>query len=102
MIRECPHCSDRTVHVKDILFGNSQCMKCGHVVGVHWLPTAFFSTLIFLVTITTTFMVFVQMGGYIAILWFTLPIGALSYLKARFSPLETKMGSDGVGTPSDA
>ena len=63
---------------------------------------AFFSVLIFFVTITTTFMVFVQMGGYAALLWFTLPIGALSYLKARFSPLETKVDSNGFSRASDA
>lgn len=88
--------------IKDILFGNCQCSKCKHIVGVHWIVAAFFSVLIFLVTVSTTFMVFVQMGVYAALLWFTLPIGALSYLKARFGALETKADPNGLSSASDA
>lgn len=52
--------------------------------------SAFFSVVIFIAAVTTTFVVLIQLGLYAALLWFTLPVGALSYLKARFGPLETK------------
>ena len=66
------------------------------------MPAAVFSVIIFVVTVISTLMIFVQMGGYAALLWFTLPIGALSYLKARFSPLETKSDQNGPSSVSDA
>jgi hypothetical protein len=46
-------------------------------------------------TLTTTTMVLMQSGLYAAILWFPFPIGSLSYIKARFSPLETKEEGSG-------
>jgi hypothetical protein len=46
-------------------------------------------------------MVFLQMGAYAALLWFTFPVGALSYLKARFGPLETKIDTDRLTNASD-
>lgn len=90
MYRDCPNCSESTIRVKDILFADSICRKCKRIVGVHRAASAFFSVVIFVVTVVTTFMVLVQQGFYAALLWFTLPVGALSYLKARFSPLETR------------
>jgi uncharacterized protein (DUF983 family) len=88
--RACPNCMAKSIPLSEILFSSCQCVKCGALVGVHWAARFGFSVLIFAVTITTTTMVLVQSGLYAAILWFTLPIGALSYIKARFSPLETK------------
>ncbi|MDH3989455.1 MAG: hypothetical protein OEV34_10020 [Gammaproteobacteria bacterium] len=46
-------------------------------------------------------MVVLQMGIYAALLWFTFPIGALSYLKARFGPLETKIDTDWLANAPD-
>lgn len=57
---------------------------------MHWAAYFGFNILIFAVTAVTTTMVLMQSGLYAAILWFTLPIGSLSYIKARYSPLETK------------
>jgi len=46
-------------------------------------------------------MVVLQMGTYAALLWFTFPIGALSYLKARLGPLETKSDAERLANASD-
>lgn len=46
-------------------------------------------------------MVFLQLGAYAALLWFTFPVGALSYLKARFGPLETKIDADRFANAPD-
>jgi hypothetical protein len=60
------------------------------VVGVHSGAYLSFNILIAAVALTTTIMVLMQLGVYAAIVWFPFPVGSLSYLKARFSPLETK------------
>lgn len=49
-----------------------------------------FSGAIFLVTAVTTFIVLVELGFYGALIWFSVPVGAMSYIKARFGPLEVK------------
>ena len=49
-----------------------------------------FFVVIFAITFVSTVAVLAQFGIYAAILWFSFPIGAIGYLKARFSPLETK------------
>jgi len=59
-------------------------------VGVRRLAAAAFYFTAFLVTGFSTLIVAVQLGYLWAVIWFTVPIGALAYLKARFSPLETK------------
>lgn len=48
-----------------------------------------FNFLILMVAIATTAMVFLQAGLYAAIVWLPFPVGALSYLKARFCRLES-------------
>lgn len=90
MTRECPNCSANSIPLSQILFSNARCGRCGALVGVHWIAYLGFSILIFGSTLVTTLMVLMQSGMYAAILWFPFPIGSLSYLKARFSPLETK------------
>ena len=90
MIRECPNCCARSIPLSDVLFGNCRCAKCGAVVGVHSVAYLSFNILIVAVTLTTTIMVLMQLGVYAAIVWFPFPVGSLSYIKARFSPLETK------------
>jgi hypothetical protein len=57
---------------------------------VHWIAAAGFSLVIFVVTLISTLAVFSQMGFYAAILWFSFPIGSLTYVKVRFCPLEAK------------
>jgi hypothetical protein len=48
-----------------------------------------------LVTSLSTIAVVAQFGIYAALLWFPFPVGALGYLKARFSPLEVKVAQPG-------
>jgi hypothetical protein len=48
------------------------------------------------VTSLSTIAVLAQFGIYAALLWFPFPVGALGYLKARFSPLEVKVARPGV------
>ena len=57
---------------------------------MHWAAYFGFNVLIIAITLTTTTMVLMQSGLYAAILWFPFPIGSLSYIKARFAPLEIK------------
>jgi len=90
MCRKCPNCSDNSIQIKEILFRNSRCPECQRIVGVHRAAAAFFSVVIFLVTVLTSFIVLVELGFYGALIWFSVPVGALSYLKARFAPLEIK------------
>lgn len=90
MVRECPNCSARSIRTSDILLSNSWCAHCGALVGTHWAAWLGFTLLICAVTSITTIMVLIQSGLYAALLWFPFPVGSLSYLKARFAPLETK------------
>jgi hypothetical protein len=82
--------------LSEILLGNCYCAKCGALVGVHRVALILFNFLIVAVTLLTTTMVLMQSGLYAAILWFTLPVGSISYLKARFSPLEAKRKGRGA------
>ena len=52
--------------------------------------------LILIATVMTTGMVFLQAGLYAAIVWLPFPVGALSYVKARFCRLEA--APQGPGT----
>lgn len=86
-MRRCPNCSKNIVPTKELLFGDSQCANCACILGVHRIAAMGFSVVIFAVTLSTTTIVLAQQGIYAALLWFSFPIGALSYIKARFSPL---------------
>jgi len=101
MNRECPNCSAKRIRVNDVLFGNCRCAHCKRTIGVHSVTATFFSLLIFVTTSISTAMVVLQMGTYAALLWFTFPIGALSYLKARLGPLETKSDAERLANASD-
>ena len=46
-----------------------------------------FSILIVVVTVVTSYMVLSLFGIYAVIVWFIFPVGAIGYLRARFSPL---------------
>ncbi len=99
MKRSCPNCSSPSIRTKDLLFGDCRCPGCLRVVGIHRVAAAISSFVIFTVAIVTTLIVFIELDLYAALLWFTLPVGALSYLKARFLPLVTRPGSyDSGGT----
>jgi uncharacterized protein (DUF983 family) len=102
MRRRCPHCSSDSIQIKEILFRNVRCPECRTVVGVQSAISALFSVVIFLVTAVTTFVVLVELGFYGALIWFSVPVGAMSYLRARFGPLEVKAGPAPPGRTSDA
>lgn len=88
--RNCPNCSSESISVTELIFSDVVCANCDHVVRVHWLFRAVFHVVILIATILTVVIVLVDQGFYVAILLFTVPIGALGYIKARFSPLVTE------------
>ena len=90
LYRRCPHCSSDSIPIKAILFRNTQGPDCGTGVGVRSSVATLFSVVIFLVTVATTFIVLLELGFYGALVWFSVPVGAMSYIKARFGPLEVK------------
>lgn len=90
MKRACPNCASQSVSTKALLFGNCRCVSCRCIVGIRRLALAVANAVIFATAIVTTLVVFIELGLYAALLWFTLPVGALSYVKARFCPLEVK------------
>ena len=86
--RPCPNCAEKAVPVSALLFSPTRCPHCSKFVRVARLPAAVVNLLILLVTVVTTGMIFLQAGLYGAIVWLPFPIGALSYVKARFCKLE--------------
>lgn len=90
MNRECPSCAVSSIPVKELLFTNYRCAECRELVGVNSIVAAISSFVIFVVATVTTLIVLIQLGLYAALFWFTAPVGALGYLRARFGPLETK------------
>jgi hypothetical protein len=63
------------------------CRVCGKRIGVHWVFRSLFSVLILLAAAGTGLIVYVDQGLYAALLFVSVPIGALGYIKARFAPL---------------
>lgn len=90
MTRNCPNCGEATIPIREILFAEYPCPNCKRMIGINGSASFVFAVLIFVTTLLTTFVVFLQFDMYAAILWFSLPIGALSYIKARFCPLQLK------------
>ena len=90
MQKHCPACAEGSIAVNAIMFADVECPSCGKRIGVHWIAAAIFSAIIFIVTAISTFVMYLQFDLFAALLWFSFPIGALSYLKARFSPLQVK------------
>ena len=88
--RICPACSQTSIEVSELLVSDTTCPNCGATIGVHWLFGGFFYALIFVVAGVSTLLVLASFGIFAAILWFSFPIGAIGYLKARFSPLQPK------------
>lgn len=80
-----------------MLLAHATCPNCRALVGPHWTLGTVFFLVILGVTVLTTIMVLAQFGIYAAILWFSFPIGALGYIKARFAPLVVKQTSGGDG-----
>lgn len=90
MNRTCPNCASESISVNELIFSDVMCANCDHLVRVHWLFRAVFHVAILIATILTVVIVLIDQGIYAAILLFTVPIGALGYIKARFSPLVTE------------
>jgi hypothetical protein len=88
--RICPACSEKSIPISELLLSHATCPNCKNLVGPHWFFGSAFYAIILLVTVVSTIIVLAQFGIYAAILWFSFPIGAIGYLKARFSPLVTK------------
>jgi hypothetical protein len=63
------------------------CANCNRLIGVHWLFRVLFFIVIFPAAVLTALVVFVDQGLYAALLFVSLPIGAIGYIKARVSPL---------------
>ena len=88
--RICPVCSQRSIDVTELLVSNAVCPNCRSTVGVHWLYGGFFYLVLLAIAGISTLLVLARFGIFAAILWFSFPIGAIGYLKARFSPLQRK------------
>ncbi len=88
MRRLCPDCGAESILVSEILFDNVVCGDCEAVVGVHRTAVWLAGLVIASVTVVTTLMVLAQSGFFAAMLWVPFPVGSLSYVKARFSPLQ--------------
>ena len=87
MNRVCPQCQKLAIPVRELMFDQTLCPHCCATIAVQRVYSIISGIVVFFVTATTTMLVHQQLGPYYALLWFTLPIGSLTYLKARFSPL---------------
>ncbi len=76
--------------VTAVLFAEFRCPNCSGFLRVSRYQAAIFNLLILVVTLATSGMIFLQAGLYAAIVWLPFPIGALSYVKARFCRLEVR------------
>ena len=88
--RKCPNCLNESISVPGLIVSNVDCTSCRQLVGVHWLFRAVFFVIILAVTAVTTIVVLADQGIYAALLMFSVPIGAIGFVKARFCPLELK------------
>lgn len=70
-----------------LIVSDVTCPQCGRQVGVHWFFRTVFFIVILLATILTVLIVLADQGLYAALLMISLPIGAIGFIKARFSPL---------------
>lgn len=100
MRRQCPVCDRQSIAVGDILFHPAECRACKALVGVHRVASGGFAFLVTVVTLVSSLIVLLEMGLYAALLWFPFPIGALSYVKARFCPLEAKPEDKRLRSPA--
>ena len=87
MMRTCPNCSAASISTTDLLVGSVRCNACGARIGMNRFVSLLFAILILVVTLATSYMVLSLYGIYAVIVWFIFPIGAIGYLRARFSPL---------------
>jgi hypothetical protein len=67
------------------MYANAQCLNCDALVGLRKPDRILFDVAIFAVTVISTIAVLAVLGSYYALIWFAAPVGALGYLKAKFS-----------------
>ncbi len=91
--RRCPKCKEQTLATNALLFSDQVCSSCSTVIGVQRIYAALFGAATFVVTVCSSVAVLATQGMYAALLLLPLPIGAMSYLKARFSPLVVTQAS---------
>jgi hypothetical protein len=90
LTRRCPNCSQQTISVSSLVMADVDCANCKQLIGVHWLFRFLFFIIIFPAAALTGLVVYVDQGLYAALLFVSLPIGAIGYIKARFSPLAVR------------
>jgi hypothetical protein len=88
--RKCPSCLSESISVSGLILSDVVCVNCGQLVGVHWLFRSVFFVVILVATLFTVFVVLVNQGLYAALLMFSVPIGAIGFIKARYCPLVIK------------
>lgn len=87
MVRNCPNCAQPTIPIRELLTGRCRCPSCQLTVGIQPFASFLFSILAIAVTVGTSIGVFMMFGIYAVIVWFMFPVGAISYIKARYCPL---------------
>jgi len=85
--RKCPNCAKESIPVSGLILSDVECAGCGQLIGVQWAFKAAFFVIILVATVFTGFIVLVDQGLYAALLMITVPIGAIGFIKARYSPL---------------
>ena len=87
MNRRCPGCSRESIPVSELILSDAECLRCHQRIGVQWLFRAFFFVVTFAATAVTAIVVLADQGLYAALLMISVPIGAIGFIKARYSPL---------------
>ena len=88
--RICPNCSSKSISVTGLILSDVVCANCSQLVGVHWVFRSVFFVIILIATLLTAFVVLIEQGLYATLLMVSVPIGAIGFIKARFSPLVLK------------
>lgn len=73
--------------VSELILSDAVCAQCGKLIGVQKVFKAIFFVIIFAATIVVGLAVLARQGLYAALLMVSLPIGAIGFIKARYSPL---------------
>ena len=85
--RICPNCGSRSIDLRQLFFASVECSSCHARIASSRIPTVISNLLIALVTICTTAIVYITLGPIWALMWFSVPIGTLNFIKVRILPL---------------
>ena len=102
MLRDCPACKKDSISLGSILLSNCECPSCRRIIGVHSVVAAFTYPIIILAAVISSMIVYAYFGYTHAIVLFPVPLGALGYIVARYSPLQVKELHDRQGHAPDA